>query len=79
MTALTLLTDLIYSCMASVKVFVIQIYIPFKIISAHMRRDNQVVRKWENLEKNYLAHPKAELVAHGPCVGLEPTTDTAVR
>ena len=42
--------------------FSIQFNTPFKIVSAHMRRANQwVERKRENLEKNHLAHPKAEL------------------
>ena len=42
--------------------FLIQFYVPFKIISAHMRRANQWVgRKRENPEKNHLTHPQAEL------------------
>ena len=37
--------------------FSIPFYVPFKIISAHMRRANQLVgRKRENPEKNHLAH-----------------------
>ena len=46
------------------KVFfcLIQFNVPFKIISAHMRRANQQVgRKRENREKKHLAHPQAEL------------------
>ena len=39
----------------------IQFYVPFKIISAHMRRANRKVgRKRENPEKNHLAHPQAD-------------------
>ena len=42
--------------------FLIQFYVPFKIISCHMRRANQSVgRKRENPEKNHLTHPQAEL------------------
>ena len=59
----------------------IQVYVPFKIISAHMRRADQYVgRKRENPEKNHLAHPQAELgLSHVARAGLEPTPDTAVR
>ena len=44
-------------------IFLIQFYVPFKIISAHMRRVNQYKegRKRENPEKNHLTHPQAEL------------------
>ena len=59
--------------------FLIQFYIPFKIILAHMRWANQSVgRKRENPEKNHLAHPQAELgLSHiGPERVLEPTLDT---
>ena len=42
--------------------FLIQFNVPFKIISAHMRRANQSVgRKRETPEKNHLTHPQAEL------------------
>ena len=42
--------------------FFIQFYVPFKIISAHMRRVNKLEgRKRENSEKTHLAHPQAEL------------------
>ena len=62
-------------------VFFIHLYVPFKIISAHMRRANQKVgRKWENPEKNHLAYLQAELgLSHVARSGLEPTPDTAVR
>ena len=44
------------------KYFLIQFYVPFKIIAAHMRRANPYLwRKRENPEKNHLAHPQAEL------------------
>ena len=71
-------------CTASSKsFFLIQFYVPFKIISAHMRRANKYVgRKRENPEKNHLAHPQDELGLshnHVARVGLEPTPDTAVR
>ena len=37
-------------------------------------------RKWENPEKNHLAHPQAGLgLPHMASAGLEPTPDTAVR
>ena len=41
----------------------IQFYVPFKIISAHMRRANQYVgRKLDNPEKKkHLTHTEAEL------------------
>ena len=51
-----------------------QFYVPFKIISAHIRRANQYVgRKRETPEKKHLAHPQAELgLSHiMPRVGLE--------
>ena len=42
--------------------FFIQLNVPFKIISAHMRQANQWVgRKRENPEKNHLVHRQAEL------------------
>ena len=42
--------------------FWIQFNVPFKFISAHMRRANQKVgRKRVDPEKNHLAHPQAEL------------------
>ena len=37
-------------------------------------------RKWENTEKNHLAHPQAELgLSHVARAQLEPTPDTAVK
>ena len=55
--------------------FFTQFYVPFKIISAHMRRANQYVgQKRENPKKNHLAHPQAELgLSHMcPVRGLNP-------
>ena len=55
----------------------IQFNVPFKFISAHMRRANQKVgRKRVNPEKNHLAHPH---VSHVARAALEPPPDTAVR
>ena len=54
--------------------FLIQFYVPFKIISAHMRRTNQKVgQKRENPAKNRLTHPQAELglpVSHVARAGI---------
>ena len=56
--------------------FLIQFYVPFKIISAHMRR----VKMGESLEKTpgTLAS-RTLLVPHVASAGLKPTPDTAVR
>ena len=61
--------------------FFIQLYVIFKVISAHMRWAKSVgERKRENPEKNHLAHPQAELgLSHVASARLEPTPDTAVR
>ena len=48
--------------------FIIQINVPFKIISAHMRQANQQVgQNWENPEKNHMARPQAELALSHMC------------
>ena len=62
--------------------FFIHFYVPFKIISAHMRQVNQWVgQKQENPEKIHLLHSSASrtlLVSHLPSVGLEPMPDAVV-
>ena len=65
--------------------FLIQFYVPFKIISAHMRRANQLVG--ENGRTPYTIQEKPPgtpasrtwLVSHVARAGLKPTPDTAVR
>ena len=61
--------------------FSIQLYVPIKIISTHMRRANQYVgRQQENPERNHLVHPQEELgLSQMWSAWLEPTPDTAVR
>ena len=52
----------IYTPPTHTHTFLNQFYVPFNIISAHMRTANQKVgRKRENPYKTHLAHPQAEL------------------
>ena len=62
--------------------FLIQFYVPFKIISAHMRRGKSVGRAktGEPQEKPPdTSASKTWLVSHVARAGLEPTPVTAVR
>ena len=58
-------SEYIHSCIVSVEsnvFFLIQLYVPFKIINSSYETGQSVCgRKWENPEKNHLAYPQAEL------------------
>ena len=63
-------------------IFLIQFYVPFKIISAHMRwRQSVGVAKPVEPKEKPPGTPanRTWLVSHVPNVGLEPTPDTVVR
>ena len=77
-STLVLLTEMT-EIVADRLVFFIQFNGPFRIISAHMRRDNQKVgRKRGNLREKPPGTPPSRtwLVSHVPRVGLELTPDT---
>ena len=61
--------------------FLIQFYVPIKVISAHMRRANQQVgENGETLEKPPgTPASRTWLVSHVASAGLEPAPDTVVR
>ena len=60
-------------------IFLIQFYVPFKIISSRMRQANQEVG--ENGREKSPGTPTSRtwLVSHVASAGLEPTPDTVVR